>query len=307
VITGPGSLAFTKERLDAVFADYFPARIVFDRIDPAPMPLEGMELDTELGRILTLLDFGQDFGRLTEFFIPLLQGVKPAELSDEEMISWAVSTSGYRQRESILGKNKAEELCSNLGFRDNFDLLQVARISWPNSLKLITKIREFDVYWPSLTLATKSATKLLETWNSPDLFEFRRALNLNDLSLLQSSRVATAEFLDALATLGLTLAELKTHVKLYGPALFRILNLGRSLNPEQTLAWIAVSPHPTIKLRLLTTPPPEVIHAATSKESSRPTAPTKLKHDWLHYSDPLTRPPGPEVYVQRSWGKRFWS
>lgn len=307
VITGTGGIAFTQERLDAVFADYFPARILFDNIEPQSMPLESMELDLRVGKILTLLDFGQDFEKLVEFFIPLLQGVKAAELSDEELVSWAVSTSGYKQREAIPGKHKAQALCSQLGFSDHFDLLEIAATSWPNSRQLISKIRELDVFWPSLTLATRSALNLLKDWDSPNLFEFRRALNKNDLSLLQHSGMATGAFFDALAVHGLTLMELKTSVKLYGPALVGMLAVGRSLNPERILAWIAVSPHPMIKLSLLVDPTPEVIQAASDRNSFRPAVPAKLKHDWLNYSDPLTRPSGPEPYVQRSWAKRFWS
>lgn len=307
VLRGLGSLDFTEEKLASVFADYFPTRILFDKIEPKKMPVEHMEFDPELGKVLVLLDFGQDYEKLIEFFIPLLLGVKASDLSDEELISWAVSTNGYSQRDSIPGKQQAQVLCSQLDFADELNLVQLAKDTWPNSRNLISKIREFDVFWPSLTLATESAKSLLKDWDSPDLYSFRRALNQNDLELLKSCGSASDSFLDALDQLGLTLPEVKTRVRMYGPALVQVLGLNRNLNPERILAWIAVAPHPIIKLRLLVNPTAEVIQMAADLNSPKPMGPRKFKHDWLHYGDPLTPPPVAQAYVQKSWAKRFWS
>lgn len=308
-----GLIRFFDEVLKELVGQGFPANKIAAKIPKSSPIISGIRYTPEMSKLHTLLVREDDEG-FTDFLVTLIEGVPARELSDPEILDWAQNTEAYKAREVLPGREVAEELADLLGHPIKLNLLELAKSSWPSARELEKGLVEADAAWLSLTLKNSQAKKLFAEWDKPSLFDFRRALNLEDMELLKTADWCNQDFLSNLASRGLTLRSLKKEIVKVNYGFSDLLGHAFLLDSEMFLAWMAATDYPDMKFELVLNPPKEFLQLQEQYdrqiESSIISGITRgsernYKNPHLNYWDPINSAKEPKPWRQRSWKNRW--
>ncbi len=305
--------SFAAESLEVNVGNGFPIDLLIEKLPIVKSPIMGFKVTQDQGKILAILRQKPDLR--SDYLLKLLGNVATASLSDSQLLTWLYAAPVFQQREEFPGRQKAIDLCAANGIAIEDDLVGVAKRTFPDWQKLKSDLLNIDRYWLSLTLSNDPTQKLFRNWNSPDLYSFRRALNLDDMELLKTTDTCNPEFLSLLNQEALTLSEVKQLISKSHFGFAKVLKHSRILSPEEFLAWLAATSYPKLKLAILKNPTKEIenLHndflAERRKLLSRPSSgrvrPASSRD--LGFYEPQGGGKVSLGYQQKSWRKRFWS